>query len=401
MTRPRRVLFISNGHGEDNHSAHVIRALRQRDLSVEVEALPIVGTGSAYGKIGVPIVGPTLDLPSGGFTYMDRRLLWGDIRAGMVGLTVGQIRAMRRAARGADLVHATGDTVGQSFAWTSGKPFISFISCLSALYEGTLRIEPILRGVLRSRRCLHVVTRDPLTAEDLTAQGFRNVVFGGIPSLDWLQPTGADLGLRPGVPMVALLPGSRQPEASRNFALMMRLVRHARGRSGDGVQFRAALVPSVVAELPALAAADGWRLEDDVMRHEATGAEIGVRGDAFADIVQACRLVIGMAGLAVDQAVALGRPVIQIAGPGPQFTWRFAEAQERLLGLSARTIGRGGPATEEDLRQGAALLAETLADEAYLRASEANGRARLGAPGASFRVADLVLGALERAVSGA
>ncbi len=399
MTRPRRVLFISNGHGEDNHSAHVIRALRERDPSVEVEALPIVGNGSAYRKLDVPIVGPTLELPSGGFTYMDRRLLWGDVRAGMVGLTIGQLRAMRHAARRADLVHATGDTVGQSFAWTSGKPFISFISCLSALYEGTLRIEPILKGVLRSRRCLHVVTRDPLTAEDLARQGFGNVVFGGIPSLDWLQPTGADLGLRPGVPMVALLPGSRQPEASRNFAMMMRLVRHARERMGDRVEFRAALVPSVAADLPDLAAADGWLLESDRLRHGATGAEIGVRSDAFADIVQACRLVVGMAGLAVDQAVALGRPVIQVAGPGPQFTYRFAEAQERLLGLSARTIGRDGPATEEDLRRGAALLDETLNDEAYLRAAQANGRARLGSPGASFRIADLVLGALKQRAS--
>jgi uncharacterized protein (TIGR03492 family) len=196
--------------------------------------------------------------------------------------------------------------------------------------------------------------------------------------------------------MVALLPGSRQPEASRNFALQMRFVRHARGRLGEGAQFRAALVPSVAADLPALAAADGWRLDGDRLLHDATGAEIGVRADAFADIVQACRLVVGMAGLAVDQAVALGRPVIQIAGPGPQFTWRFAEAQERLLGLSARTIGRGGPATEDDLRQGAGLLAETLADETYLQAAEANGRARLGALGASFRVADLILGALGR-----
>lgn len=394
MTRPRRVLFISNGHGEDNHSAHVIRALRERDPSVEVEALPIVGTGSAYRKLGVPVVGPTLELPSGGFTYMDRRLLWGDLRAGMLGLTLGQFRAMRRATRRADLVHATGDTVGQSFAWASGKPFISFISCLSALYEGHLELELILSRVLKSRRCLAVVTRDRFTAEDLARQGYGKVRFGGIPSLDWLGPTGADLGLRPGVPMVALLPGSRQPEASGNLALMLRLVRHARERMGEAVQFRAALVPSVAADLPRIAAAEGWRLEGEVLRDGLSGAEVGVRGDAFADLLQGCRLVLGMAGLAVDQAVALGKPVLQIAGPGPQFTWRFAEAQERLLGLSARTVGHGGPATAEDLRAGAALLQETLADEAYLRAAEENGKARLGALGASDRIAEMVQEAL-------
>ena len=39
-----------------------------------------------------------------------------------------------------------------------------------------------------------------------------------------------------------------------------------------------------------------------------------------------------MAGTAAEQAIGLGRPVIQIEGKGPQFTKTFAEAQRRLLG---------------------------------------------------------------------
>ena len=41
---------------------------------------------------------------------------------------------------------------------------------------------------------------------------------------------------------------------------------------------------------------------------------------------------ISMAGTAAEQAIGLGKPVIQIEGKGPQFTKAFAEAQRRLLG---------------------------------------------------------------------
>lgn len=73
---PQRVLFISNGHGEDNHSAHIIRRLRELCPEVEIEAMAIVGRGNAYRQLGVPIICPTRDVPpSSGFSYVDRRLL--------------------------------------------------------------------------------------------------------------------------------------------------------------------------------------------------------------------------------------------------------------------------------------------------------------------------------------
>ena len=97
-----------------------------------------------------------------------------------------------------------------------------------------------------------------------------------------------------------------------------------------------------------------------------------------------------MAGLAVDQAVALGKPVIQIPGEGPQFNYAFAEAQDRLLGLSAQTIGQA-PADQATLREAAHCLQKTLADQDYLTACIEHGRARLGTPGASERIAQLIL----------
>ncbi|MEM0982061.1 MAG: lipid-A-disaccharide synthase-related protein [Cyanobacteria bacterium P01_H01_bin.58] len=394
---PKRVLFISNGHGEDNHSAYIIRTLREQAPDVEIAAIPIVGEGSAYRRLNVPILGPTQTLPSGGFTYVNRWLLLKDIQAGLLGLTLRQLQTVRRYAPQFDLVHATGDSVGQSFAYLSDRPFISFISCLSALYEGHLQTDFVMRFVLRSPRRRAVITRDPYTAEDLTRQGFPNVHFGGIPALDWLQPKGKDLGLNAQLPMVALLPGSRMPEAVRNFKLQMQFVKEATQLMGQTVQFRAALVPALMAEIDTLAAAMNWQheagrlfcqLEDGLI------AEILCYDDAFNDIVCHTTLVIGMAGLAVDQAVAIGKPVIQIPGEGPQFNYAFAEAQDRLLGLSAQTIGTG-PASPETLKEAAQCMQRTLRDQAYLTACFDNGRSRLGIPGASKRIVRLILEQLQ------
>lgn len=394
----QRVLFISNGHGEDNHSAHIIQSLRELAPQVDIVALAIVGEGSAYRRLGVPLIGPTQVLPSGGFTYMNRWLLLKDIQAGLLSLTWQQWQAMGRYAPQCDLIHATGDSVGQSFAYGSQRPFISFISCLSALYEDHLELDLLLQWYFRSPRCVRVFTRDRFTAENLQQQGFKKVQFGGIPSLDRLVPQGQDLQRRSGTDLIALLPGSRLPEALRNFRLQLRLLEWlAKGypEALEKLQFCVALVAGVLTELPALAAAQGWDWQPPhrlVWQNADLGRSLEVLcyGDRFNDILHNCTLVVGMAGLAVDQAVALGKPVLQIPGEGPQFTYRFAEAQNRLLGISAQTIGTA-PADDGILQAAAECLWKTVNDRAYLAEAERNGKVRLGERGGSYRIAECIV----------
>lgn len=409
----QRLLYISNGHGEDNHSSHIIRTLRAIRPDLEIAALPIVGEGNAYRKIDVPIVGPTYTLPSGGFTYMNRLRLIDDIRAGLLTMTWKQYQAMKAYVSEADVdfVAATGDTIGQAFALLSGKPFVSFISPLSAMYEGKLNMDLILWQILKSERCLAVATRDAYTAEDLRKQGLEKVQFGGIPSLDRLKPAGKNIQLSDGEKMVALLPGSRTAEAVRNFKLEMHLAMEA-AQLNPAVKFRAALVPSVMAEVAKIAKDCGWQYE----QHETEGRAPWVRlsysgdeyypkpveilcySDAFNDIACRTTLVVGMAGLAVDQAMAIGKPIVQIAGEGPQFTYAFAEAQDRLLGLSVQTIGEQA-ATPEILKEAAECVVRTLEDTEYLQACVENGRQRFGPFGASARIANMILSNMDRATT--
>ncbi|MEO1623427.1 MAG: lipid-A-disaccharide synthase-related protein [Cyanobacteria bacterium J06632_3] len=413
----QRLLYISNGHGEDNHSSHIIRTLRAIRPELEIAALPIVGEGNAYRNIDVPIVGPTYTLPSGGFTYMNRLRLIDDIRAGLLTMTWKQYRAMKRYIDQVDFVAATGDTIGQAFAYLSGKPFVSFISPLSAMYEGRLNMDLILWQLLKSERCKAVATRDAYTAKDLKQQGLDKVHFGGIPSLDRLKPKGKDLQMTEDEQvMVALLPGSRTAEAVRNFKLEMRLALET-AQLNPQLIFRAALVPSVMAEVEAIAQstdpAEGWTLtpyqstDDSRSWIKLTGGktseypnpvEILCYSDAFSDIICRTRLVVGMAGLAVDQAMAIGKPIVQIAGEGPQFTYAFAEAQDRLLGLSVQTIGQQA-ATPAILKEAAQCIVRTVDDEDYLKACIANGQERFGPFGASARIANLILKHLDEATA--
>jgi uncharacterized protein (TIGR03492 family) len=395
----QRILLISNGHGEDNNSSHLIRTLRELKPDLDIAAMPIVGTGLAYRNISVPIIVPTQTLPSGGFNYMNRWLLLEDIRAGLLRLTWQQLREVRRHAPLYDLVFATGDGVGQAFAYLSGLPFISFISPLSALYEGTLHLDFVLKAILRSPRCLTIFTRDSYTAQDLQKQGFSKVQFGGIPALDRLVPTDKDLLLNPGQPMIALLPGSRMPEAVSNFRLQLKLIREIAQRM-PLVQFRAALVPDLMNQLADIAQAEGWQHRQGTLSYIPEGevkpeVEVGCFSDAFSDIVYRSMLVLGMAGLAVDMSVAIGKPVIQVPGEGPQFTYTFAESQNRLLGLSVKTIG-DRPATPDILREAAQCTVETLGDTNYLKACVDNGQQRFGPFGGTARIAQSILEHLDR-----
>ncbi len=102
-----------------------------------------------------------------------------------------------------------------------------------------------------------------------------------------------------------------------------------------------------------------------------------------------------MAGTAIEQAVGLGKPVITIPGEGPSFTYRFAEAQTRLLGSSVQVIGKQ-PANSFILQEAAQKVKETLLDKEYLEVCIRNGLERMGRPGSSEKIADYMIQYLSR-----
>ena len=385
-----KVLFLSNGHGEDLNASLILGALRAREPFLQIGAMPLVGMGNAYRRLQVKIIGPTQNLPSGGIIYLNPWNWVKDITSGLIGLTLQQIKAVFKEKTNCDLLIAVGDIVPIAIAYLTGRPFVAFIVSTSSYYEGKLRLPWITEFCLRSPRCQRVFTRDQFTAEDLQQRGMKKAIFAGYPIMDVLQSNHYDLELEPNLPMIALLPGSRLPEAIHNLQLQLQVCGAIALKRP--LQFRAALVPSITEEdLQALAQKMGWHYSDSgKLVNPAQNLSVICYWDAFADILQQCDLAIGMAGTAVEQAVGLGKPVVQMPGAGPQFTYAFAEAQMRLLGSSVKTIGKSpnDPNLFQDIAQS---IREILDDTHYLETCLQNGKERVGDAGGSVGIAQGIL----------
>jgi uncharacterized protein (TIGR03492 family) len=381
----KQVLFLSNGHGEDLNASLIVGELQKIQPQLSIAALPLVGEGKAYQKLPVPIIAPTATMPSGGIIYTNPFNWIKDIGAGLIGLTIKQIQAAFKVSKNCDLLIAVGDIVPIAIARLTGRPFVAFIVSTSSYYEGTIKLPLLTELCLRSDKCLRVFTRDKYTATDLQNRGIKKAIFAGYPIMDVLTPTGKDLELDSQIPMIALLAGSRLPEALSNLALQLQVCEEI--VKIKPMQFRAAIVPSIrETDLENLAKQEGWHYLG-AGKLEKNGALLYCYRDAFADILHHCDACLAMAGTAVEQAVGLGKPVLQIPGFGPQFTYPFAEAQMRLLGESVITIGK--KPTEVNLFKNAAVkIVDILADSQYLHRCLENGKIRVGESGGSKNIAE-------------
>jgi uncharacterized protein (TIGR03492 family) len=390
----QKVLFISNGHGEDLSASLILKALRSTHPQLEIAAMPLVGQGNAYRNLGAEIIGPTGSLPSGGFINSDRMELVKDVRAGLLPLLWQQIQAIRSYSREHTAIFAVGDVVALVSAYITQNSYTIFNIASSAHYENRMKFPFPSNVLLKSDRCQTIFTRDKYTAEILNAQGFAKAMFVGFPAMDALELTGKDLQLLPDTPLVAFLPGSRLPEAGTNLQLLLDLAIATTPKFPNGIQFRAAVTPNLfsaaangIIPLQQVAEQRGWKYDSTgCLTHLQHQITVLCFCDAFADILHHCDLVVGMAGTAIEQAVGLGKPIIQIPSAGPQFTYAFAEAQMRLLGSSIQTIGTK-PATPETIEEAAVALHRTLEDKEYLEHARIAGLERVGGKGGAAAMA--------------
>jgi uncharacterized protein (TIGR03492 family) len=389
------VLLLSNGHGEDLSGALVAAELMQR--GIPVEALPLVGHGSPYRQRGVPVLGRTRSCSTGGLGYTSLRGRLSELLEGQMGHVLGRLLLLRRRRRHYGLVVAVGDVLAVLGSWLSGLPSAVYLVAYSSHYEGRLRLPWPCGWLLNQASIKAIWSRDSLTANDLSQQLNRAVVFLGNPFLDVVSSDPSE-----SLQALALVPGSRLPEAAHNFALMLRvlaLLPEEWARS-QPLRLRAALVPELDrSRVARLAGPLGWRLEtSDRLVRGPLAVELG--WGQFGEILASSQLVLCMAGTAAEQAVGLGKPVLQLVGQGPQFTAGFAEAQRRLLGPGVR-CAPGSSGSDATLRA-SALLAQDLLEQqsdhkqgpALRQALAAIGLERIGAPGGSEAMAAAIMAML-------
>jgi len=166
------------------------------------------------------------------------------------------------------------------------------------------------------------------------------------------------------------------------------------------LRLRAALVSELDGSRVAkLAGPLGWRLDaGDRLVRGPLAVELG--WGQFGEILASSQLVLCMAGTAAEQAVGLGKPVLQLVGQGPQFTAGFAEAQRRLLGPgvhcapgssgSAATLAATAQLTQELLKQ----QSDPTQGPALRQSLAAIGLERIGGPGGSQAMAAAIMAML-------
>ena len=382
-----RILLLSNGHGEDLSGALLGQALI--DCGHTVTALPLAGLGQPYQQAGIPLLGRSHEFSTGGLGYTSLRGRLTEIFQGQILYLLRRLVRLLQSRQRFDLILVVGDVIPVIAAWLSGRPVATYLVAYSSHYEGKLRLPWPCAALLRSHRCLKVFSRDQLTADDLSHQLKRPVNFLGNPFMDpVLTPT-------PPLPVVAqrvgLLPGSRRPELDANLGLMLQLVTRLPQRNDLSLDL--ALVASLRNEdLAVLAKRAGWTLQAGVLSREGALA-IHVHRGGFQAVLQSSDLVIGMAGTAVEQAVGLCRPALQLPGGGPQFTSAFAEAQRRLLGPTV-FCAPGKAGSVENIEASAALCLDLLHrsrwDEELKRNCREEAQRRLGHRGGGLRMAKAV-----------
>lgn len=405
-----KLLCLSNGHGEDEVAVRILQELQNLGGALEVAALPIVGEGRAYAKVGIPLWGSVRLMPSGGFIYMDGRQVVRDLKGGLLQLTWQQLQVVRAWGQQGGVILAVGDIVPLLFAWWSGTSYAFVGTAKSEYYlrdeTGALpRVKqwqrwegwsgsvylPWERWLMCQPGCKAVFPRDRLTTSRLQRWNISAFDLGN-PMMDHLEPQNKlDLTVteQQYSLIILMLPGSRPPEAYKNWQLMTTAV-SGLIQTFESILFLAAIAPGLDLEpLSQTLQACGWRIQtgaSQMIVPDATAlpfvqssATLVLTQHAFNDCLHQAAIAIAMAGTATEQFVGLGKPAIIMPGQGPQFTPAFAEAQTRLLGPSVRLVEQPAqvPQTVKALMDQPDLL--------HLIAE--NGYRRMGQAGAAHRIA--------------
>ncbi|WP_013323711.1 lipid-A-disaccharide synthase-related protein [Gloeothece verrucosa] len=406
-----KLLILSNGHGEDVIAVRIIEQLQHYPKISQIAALPLVGEGHAYQNRKVSLIGPVQQMPSGGFIYMDRRQLWGDLKEGLLKLTQQQYQLVRQWAAQGGKILAVGDILPLLLAWISGADY-AFVGTAKSEYYwqdeyGWLPQTPWIyrwsgsyyfpweRFLMSRPRCKAVFPRDSLTAKILQQWSIPAFDFGN-PMMDDLEveiDTVSKVKPLSNQLTILLLPGSRNPEAQRNWqtiiAAVAEVIKTFRNRE---LIFLAALAPALPFEpFQDYLIKEGWQIQPpDIFKLDPQGltftygsARLRLCQNAYKQYLNQAQIAIAMAGTATEQFIGLGKPAITISGQGPQFTSTFAEAQTRLLGISVTLVQQ--PA------QVACAIQSLLQDPDRWQAMIENGRRRMGLPGAAKRIAQCLM----------
>ena len=330
-----RVLLLSNGHGEDLSGSLIAKQLLNSGFSVD--ALPIVGKGLHYKKEKIKVIGKTKEFVTGGIGYNSFKGRLTEIFGGEIIYLLRRLYLTFKIRKKYDYFFVVGDIVPVFFAWICKKDFFTYLVAYSSHYEGNLKLPWPSKFFLLSKKAKRIYTRDFLSANDLTLQLKKQAFFFGNPFMDKLFLR--DHEFKKSEFSIGLFPGSRFPEILDNFVLILEVLEALSDFPYfQNIEFNFAIVNALsFSRIREIFQKRKWLYIDTIngkkiVKFKYKSLKVNLCWNIFDEILLKSRCCISMAGTAAEQAIGLGKPVIQIEGKGPQFTRSFAEAQRRLLG---------------------------------------------------------------------
>jgi hypothetical protein len=359
----KKILYITNGHGEDLVAAELIKRLGKK---FDATALPLVGEGKTFDPLGVRIIGPKNKLPSGGFSLRNPLYLMQDIYAGLIGNTLEQIGTLKELRGEFDLIVAIGDIVPVIAAMVVKTPFI-FVGVNKSDYYKHFgyRYTP-WEKLLLQRYARKVFVRDKITETNLKRHGIKvtSAEYVGNPLMDCFDKLPEELSKDQNTKIIGLLPGTR-----------------------DDARLNLEDFEKIADDLPKLKNHHDVNLKF-IVATPLNNVPKNMEKKTFVELLAEADLVIGLSGTANEQAAGVGIPVVSFYGRGSQYNKRFAEAQKQLLGDALSLVRDDEPISV------AAEIRQLLRHPAKMKQMSETGKKRMGEPGGTDKIADYIRGCL-------
>ena len=397
------LLIICNGHGEDLIALEIIKKLLSLKRIKKIEVLPLVGNGYIFDSIDSEVfskIGTQIYLPSGGFSNQSLKGLFRDLRVGLLENLFSNWLLVNKKHKDNYKIIAIGDLLPLYFAWSS-KCIFGFIGtpksdytwssgpgkAISDFYHKLKGSEwdPWELFLMRSHKCKFVIMRDALTANNLNLKNINAKYFGN-PMMDFIKEKKLDHKNIKSFQKLIMLIGSRSPEAFDNLDMFL---------SSLSIK---SLPLKILVFVPLSSNIDVNIVEDYFLKYKFS-KEINkeyylgeesiwmknniiflIGKNTFDDWANLSQVGLANAGTATEQLAGLGVPSLSLPGRGPQFTKKFANRQQRLLGGSVRVCS--------DKQTLMKKLIYLLLDEKMRKKQAIIGLERMGPKGASKRIVE-------------
>ena len=336
-----KILFISNGIGEDTIAAGIIEHLKQKMNVEDILAFPLVGEGDPYLKTEVQIVAPVKTLPSGGLIpsgYVSN--VMKDIFAGLLSLSASQIFRLSSLKKHISLVVAVGDTVPVILGGMFVKKPVIFIGTAKSNYF--VPYSGFERSFFK-KYCDIIFPRDEPTAENLRSHGL-NARWVGNAMMDCLTYTNERFSIPEGRTIITLLFGSRDV-AYKDIPIMLEAARLITQMSSNSVTFISPIANTIQRSffensVVTMGYKFDWnqRPEGVAGKISKSFLEVILLKNRFGTALNLAKVVIGQAGTGNEQAAGLGKPVIAFdSGRRNKLGW-YRARQKGLLGNALAVV---------------------------------------------------------------